>query len=313
MQLNHTIVSCRDQQRSAAFLTGILGLPPATRFGHFLVVEADNGVSLDFAETSRDIESQHYAFLVSEDEFDAAFGRIREQDLPYWPIPAGPGAAPSTTVTAAAACTSRTPMATCWRSLPGPTVAGSPQAWRPLNSCGLPDTAGGTREPGNERGTSGCGIGAADRDDNRRGRWLRLDLLEVPAGRDLRRGRPCRKITAKRRLAVVRGQARLEPCPRFAAAGRNGAAADSIQERFSRTAGGAYLSNGCQHCDAIQGDWPLGRAVSDYAQSGPLDELPVLAAIEVADATRADAAARQNMSRRGYPLTWADMDDKEPA
>ena len=87
MQLNHTIVSCRDQQRSAAFLTGILGLPPATPFGHFLVVEADNGVSLDFAETARDITSQHYAFLVSEDEFDAAFGRIREQDLPYWADP----------------------------------------------------------------------------------------------------------------------------------------------------------------------------------------------------------------------------------
>jgi len=49
-QLNHTIVSCRDQQRSAAFLTGMLGLPAATRFAHFLVVEADNGVSLDFAE-----------------------------------------------------------------------------------------------------------------------------------------------------------------------------------------------------------------------------------------------------------------------
>jgi len=53
VQLNHTIVSCRDQQRSAAFLTEILGLPAATRFAHFLVVEADNGVSLDFAETTR--------------------------------------------------------------------------------------------------------------------------------------------------------------------------------------------------------------------------------------------------------------------
>ena len=30
VQLNHTIVSCRDQQRSASFLTGILGLAPAT-------------------------------------------------------------------------------------------------------------------------------------------------------------------------------------------------------------------------------------------------------------------------------------------
>jgi catechol 2,3-dioxygenase-like lactoylglutathione lyase family enzyme len=87
VQLNHTIVSCADQQRSAAFLTGILGLPAATRFGHFLVVEADNGVSLDFAETDREITPQHYAFLVGEDEFDAAFGRIREQDLPYWADP----------------------------------------------------------------------------------------------------------------------------------------------------------------------------------------------------------------------------------
>ncbi len=87
VQLNHTIVSCRDQQRSAAFLTGILGLPAAIRFGHFLVVEADNGVSLDFSETSGDITSQHYAFLVGEEEFDAAFGRIRERGLAYWADP----------------------------------------------------------------------------------------------------------------------------------------------------------------------------------------------------------------------------------
>ena len=87
VQLNHTIVSCRDQQRSAAFLTGILGLRPATRFGHFLVVQADNDVSLDFAETHGPITPQHYAFLVSETEFDATFDRLREQDLPYWADP----------------------------------------------------------------------------------------------------------------------------------------------------------------------------------------------------------------------------------
>jgi catechol 2,3-dioxygenase-like lactoylglutathione lyase family enzyme len=87
VQLNHTIVACRDQQRSAAFLAGILGLPPATRFGHFLVVGADNGVSLDFAETSRPITSQHYAFLVGEAEFDAAYSRIRDQGVPYWADP----------------------------------------------------------------------------------------------------------------------------------------------------------------------------------------------------------------------------------
>jgi catechol 2,3-dioxygenase-like lactoylglutathione lyase family enzyme len=87
VQLNHTIVSCREQERSAAFLTGILGLPPATRFGPFHVVEADNGVSLDFHETTQEIAAQHYAFLVGEDEFDAAFGRIRGQGLQYWADP----------------------------------------------------------------------------------------------------------------------------------------------------------------------------------------------------------------------------------
>ena len=88
VELNHTIVSCRDQQRSSAFLTGILGLPAATRFGHFLVVQADNGVSLDYSETTGEIAAQHYAFLVGESEFDAAFGRIRDQDLTYWADPA---------------------------------------------------------------------------------------------------------------------------------------------------------------------------------------------------------------------------------
>jgi catechol 2,3-dioxygenase-like lactoylglutathione lyase family enzyme len=87
VQLNHTIVSCRDQQRSASFLTEILGLQPATRFGPFLVVEADNAVSLDFAETSGQITAQHYAFLVGEEEFDATFARLRERDVQYWADP----------------------------------------------------------------------------------------------------------------------------------------------------------------------------------------------------------------------------------
>src|SRR5262249_4242541 len=47
----------------------------------------DNGVSLDFAETTAEITPQHYAFLVGEEEFDAAFARIRGQDLPYWADP----------------------------------------------------------------------------------------------------------------------------------------------------------------------------------------------------------------------------------
>jgi catechol 2,3-dioxygenase-like lactoylglutathione lyase family enzyme len=87
VQLNHTIVWCRDQQRSAAFLADILGLPPASRFGPFLVVEADNGVSLDFHDTRGTIAPQHYAFLVADDDFDVIFGRISGRGLTYWADP----------------------------------------------------------------------------------------------------------------------------------------------------------------------------------------------------------------------------------
>ena len=87
VQLNHTIVAAHDREASAAFLTEILGLPAPVPYGPFLVVEADNGVSLDFAETADDITPQHYAFLISEAEFDDIFGRIQERNLPYWADP----------------------------------------------------------------------------------------------------------------------------------------------------------------------------------------------------------------------------------
>ncbi|HYD48545.1 MAG TPA: VOC family protein [Terriglobales bacterium] len=93
VQLNHTIVWCRDRERSAAFLTEILGRPPAVRFEPFLVVALDNGASLDFYQVDEEIRLQHYAFLVGEAEFDAIFGRIRARSLPYWadPTRARPG------------------------------------------------------------------------------------------------------------------------------------------------------------------------------------------------------------------------------
>jgi len=87
VQLNHTIVWCRDQGRSATFLAEILGLPAPARFGPFLVVEAHNGVSLDVHEREGEIASQHYAFLVGEDDFDRIFGRIREQRCAHWADP----------------------------------------------------------------------------------------------------------------------------------------------------------------------------------------------------------------------------------
>ena len=88
VQLNHTIVWVRDQKASADFFTSILGLPEATRFGPFRVVEMDNNVSLDFYEVDREeISAQHYAFLITEPEFDEIFDRIRERSLDYWADP----------------------------------------------------------------------------------------------------------------------------------------------------------------------------------------------------------------------------------
>ena len=88
VQLNHTIVSAHDSVASAQFLAEILGLGAPSRFGPFMVVNTDNGVSLDFIDTDDEIITQHYAFLISEAEFDQIFGRIRERGLPYWADPA---------------------------------------------------------------------------------------------------------------------------------------------------------------------------------------------------------------------------------
>jgi catechol 2,3-dioxygenase-like lactoylglutathione lyase family enzyme len=89
VQLNHTIVWCRDKHRSAGFLAAILGRPEPRDFYHFQVVELDNGVSLDFSDDGEDaLVVQHYAFLVGEPEFDEIFGRIQARGLDYWADPA---------------------------------------------------------------------------------------------------------------------------------------------------------------------------------------------------------------------------------
>ena len=87
-ELNHTIVWCSDKQRSAQFLTDILGLPSARTFFHFLVVDLSNGVSLDYYQKDGPVSQQHYAFLVNDEEFDAASGRIKDAGIDYWADPA---------------------------------------------------------------------------------------------------------------------------------------------------------------------------------------------------------------------------------
>jgi catechol 2,3-dioxygenase-like lactoylglutathione lyase family enzyme len=87
VQLNHTIVRSRDKAASARFTAELLGLPEPEPFGPFMVVQADNDVTLDFADAEGEIPAQHYAFLVTEGDFDVIFGRIRERGMPYWADP----------------------------------------------------------------------------------------------------------------------------------------------------------------------------------------------------------------------------------
>ena len=88
VNFNHTIVYARDSSVSATFLAEVLGLPAPRMWRPFQVVTTDNGANIDFMDADGEIAPQHYAFLVSESEFDGIFDRVRERSLAYWADPA---------------------------------------------------------------------------------------------------------------------------------------------------------------------------------------------------------------------------------
>jgi catechol 2,3-dioxygenase-like lactoylglutathione lyase family enzyme len=88
VQLNHTIVAARDKATAADFVASILGLKVGAPLGPFLPVETSNAVTLDFMDVAPDqVVPQHYAFLVSEEEFDVIFDRIQRAGITYWADP----------------------------------------------------------------------------------------------------------------------------------------------------------------------------------------------------------------------------------
>jgi catechol 2,3-dioxygenase-like lactoylglutathione lyase family enzyme len=87
IKLDHTIVHAKDKRASAEFVSAMLGLGAPVPFGPFLGVQTGNEVTLDFLETDDEIQTQHYAFLVSEPEFDEIFRRIQARRLAYWADP----------------------------------------------------------------------------------------------------------------------------------------------------------------------------------------------------------------------------------
>jgi catechol 2,3-dioxygenase-like lactoylglutathione lyase family enzyme len=86
---NHTIVAARDKRASAEFLAELFGLASPVPFGSFLAVALEHGAILDYAAVpdGEQIHPQHYAFLVSDDDFDAIYDKIQSRGLPHWADP----------------------------------------------------------------------------------------------------------------------------------------------------------------------------------------------------------------------------------
>ena len=85
--LNHTIVHARDARESATFFSEMFGLPAPRPFGPFLAVPLANGLTFDFLTSREAFTPQHYAFLVTEEEFDQIYGRIRARGIEHYPEP----------------------------------------------------------------------------------------------------------------------------------------------------------------------------------------------------------------------------------
>ncbi len=90
VELNHTIVPARDKQESARFYQRMFGFVYDGEAGHFAPVRIPHqGLTLDFDDRSS-FDVQHYAFKVSESEFDEIFGRVVEAGLAYGSGPFDP-------------------------------------------------------------------------------------------------------------------------------------------------------------------------------------------------------------------------------
>jgi catechol 2,3-dioxygenase-like lactoylglutathione lyase family enzyme len=91
IELDHTIVPSRHPVQSARQLAELLGVPWAeTALGPFSPVFVNDGLTLDFQDTSEDFPVYHFCFRVGEAEFDAILGRLKAAGIPYRRSVAGP-------------------------------------------------------------------------------------------------------------------------------------------------------------------------------------------------------------------------------
>ena len=84
--LDHTIVPAKDKLVSAKFFAEIFGLTVKPGEGHFTQVRVNDSLTFDFADEPEP-QSHHYAFHISEAEFEAIFSRVKAKNFPYGSAP----------------------------------------------------------------------------------------------------------------------------------------------------------------------------------------------------------------------------------
>jgi catechol 2,3-dioxygenase-like lactoylglutathione lyase family enzyme len=86
IMLDHTIVPAKDKRAAAEFFAEIFGLEVKPGGGYFAQVQINDSLTFDFADNPEP-RSHHYAFHISEPEFDAIFARVQAKGLPYGSAP----------------------------------------------------------------------------------------------------------------------------------------------------------------------------------------------------------------------------------
>ncbi|GAA2900675.1 chaP protein [Actinoplanes cyaneus] len=84
---NHTIIAAKDRHESAALYRELLEASEAPSWGLFTNLQLGDGVLLQFAEPSVEIQMQHYAFLLDDELFDRAYTRLRDRGIEHWADP----------------------------------------------------------------------------------------------------------------------------------------------------------------------------------------------------------------------------------
>jgi catechol 2,3-dioxygenase-like lactoylglutathione lyase family enzyme len=84
--LNHTIVPAQDKEAAARLFAQLFGLAYEGLGEHFAPVKVNATLTFLFDDDAK-FESHHYAFHVTEAEFEAIFGRIRQAGLTYGSAP----------------------------------------------------------------------------------------------------------------------------------------------------------------------------------------------------------------------------------